>query len=81
MIGREAASWDLYERIPVVADRKTPGWGRGRTRLQIKQGQYGARTTSVFLRALREEILSRTDVLDHLGITDSDLDAIHELAG
>lgn len=71
LIEKGVAKWDLYSEIPPYADDKPHGGGGGggRHRREIKEDQYGNRATKLFLRALDQHVLSRTDVLDYLDIT------------
>lgn len=76
LIDHRRASWELYEKIPAWSDDKRKGGGakEGRHRRRIREDQYGRRTHEVFLAALENDVLSRTDVLGLLDITDTDLD-------
>lgn len=79
LIELNLASWSLYEEIPPISDeKKKGGGGSGRVRGQIKEDQYGERTVDLFVRALNEEILDRSKVLDYLDIPDSYLDKIQQ---
>lgn len=81
LIDHNVARWDLYSQIPRYADQKRGGGGgEGRRRLQIRLDEYGDRTANVFLKGLREEVVSRTDVLSYLDIADSDLDYLESQA-
>jgi Zn-dependent peptidase ImmA (M78 family) len=75
LIGKKAATWDLYEKIPSWSDEKRGGGGGGgRRRAQAREDTFGSRTIDVFLTAIREDLVSRTDALSYLDIPDSDLE-------
>jgi len=77
LIERKIATWDLYREIPSWPDEKPPGGGGGgRQRHQIRLDAYGARTVRLFVRAVRREVLSRSDVTDYLDVGDLDLDKL-----
>ncbi len=73
LIDRKAADWDLYSRIPEWYDKKRNGAGIGRDRLQIRQEYYGSSAFNLVMTAINEDLLSRTDALTFLDITDADL--------
>jgi Zn-dependent peptidase ImmA (M78 family) len=74
LIEVNSATWDLYRQIPAKSDKKLVGTGgKGRNRLQVREDQFGHRTTQLFLRAVEKDVLTRTDVLGVLNIADSDL--------
>jgi Zn-dependent peptidase ImmA (M78 family) len=63
------ATWSLYAALPPGGERRPHGGGgAGRTRIQIRQDQYGARTFDTFSHALQQEVLSRGDILDYLDV-------------
>ena len=73
------ASWSLYEEIPPYSDNKPKGGGGGgRVRGEIREDQYGERTINLFGRALHEDILGRSEVMDYLDVPDSYLDRIQQ---
>lgn len=75
LIGKKAATWDLYEKIPSWSDEKRGGGGGGgRRRAQAREDIFGSRTIEVFLSAIREDLVSRADALSYLDIPDSDLE-------
>lgn len=81
LIGRRVATWDLYAQIPAWSDEKTRGRGRGRKRSKVREDTYGRRTAALFVSSLREDVLTRTDVLSYLDVTDADLEAMeHQFA-
>jgi len=74
LIEMRLAAWDLYAKIPPVADDKPRGGGgRGRERGEMREGQYGDRAVRLFVTALKRDLLGRADVLDALDISDADL--------
>lgn len=80
LIDHNVATWDLYKQIPEYVDDKSGGGGGGgRTRLQIRQDEYGDHPSRVLIRALQNDVLSRTDVLSYLDVADSDLDSLTSL--
>lgn len=75
LINMKAADWDLYAEIPKWSDEKKPGGGgKGRKRAKIKDDQFGSRTARVFLNGVDNDLITRTDALNYLDITDADLD-------
>lgn len=69
-----AANWSLYSEIPAWSDDKSQGGGgSGRSRRKMRQDWYGHGTSSTFLAALDEELMTRGDVLTYLNISDADL--------
>ena len=77
LIEHHVADWELYKAIPPLSDYKQDGGGGGgRERRKIKQDEYGKRTFSLFMEALGRDVLTRSDVLTYLDVSDSDLDAI-----
>jgi len=82
LIELNLANWDLYQQIPLRSDKKpTGGGGKGRNRLQVREDQFGHRTTQLFLRAVEKDVLTRTDVLGFLNIADSDLETLQQDGG
>lgn len=74
LIEMNLAEWALYEEIQPASETKPKGGGGGGLeRGELRAGQYGDRTIGLFLRALGQDVLGRTDVLDALNISDSDL--------
>jgi len=66
-------SWEDYEALPPF-ERKPRGGGKGRDRTQLREDQYGSRTTRLIGRALEREVIGRGDALDYLDVPDSALD-------
>jgi Zn-dependent peptidase ImmA (M78 family)/DNA-binding XRE family transcriptional regulator len=70
-----AATWDLYDQIPVVADKKPEaGGGTGRSRTEIREDQFGDRVASVLIDAVERDVISRSQAVDFLDIPDSAFD-------
>ena len=75
------AGWDLYDAIPPVTDEKPKaggGGGGGRNRFTIKEDEFGPRATRVFVDAVRQDLLSRSQAVEYLDIPDA---AFDDLAG
>jgi Zn-dependent peptidase ImmA (M78 family) len=76
LIGRQRAEWSLYKEIPAAKEEKAGGGGGGgRTRPEIREDEYGARTIRVFAQATERGLLSRTDAAGYLKMSDADIDA------
>jgi Zn-dependent peptidase ImmA (M78 family) len=74
LITHEVAGWDLYRQIPATVDRKPEGGAsKGRDRREMREDQYGHRTTELFIEAMRRDVLTRDDVLSYLDVPDTDL--------
>ena len=67
---------DLYDDIPPVTDWKPDGGGGGggRNRLAIKEDEFGFRAARVFVDAVRNDILSRSQAVEYLDIPDAAFD-------
>ena len=75
LIGIDKASWSLYADIPSIADsKKGGGGGSGRSRREVREDEFGARTTDVFVSAVRREIITESQALDYLDIPSSDFE-------
>ncbi len=66
-------TWDDYEALPPF-EPKPKGGGKGRDRTQLREDQYGVRTTRLVGRALEREVIGRGDVLDYLDVPESAID-------
>ena len=76
-----AATWDLYDQIPVVADRKPEGGGAtGRSRTEIREDQFGDRVASVLIDAVEKDVISRSQAVDFLDIPDTAFDDLARMA-
>ena len=63
----------LYGQIPVHSDdKKSGGGGKGRTRAETREDQFGERVRSGFARAVNEDLMTRADALTYLDIGDED---------
>jgi Zn-dependent peptidase ImmA (M78 family) len=70
-----AATWELYDQIPVVADKKPEvGGGTGRSRTEIREDQFGERVASLLVDAVERDVISRSQAVDFLDIPDSAFD-------
>lgn len=70
------AEENLYATVSAATDKKMPGGrGRPRTRDEIKGAQLGSRTHATLIRAMREELITRADVLSYLDVRYDDLAA------
>lgn len=68
-----AAEKSLYAAIPSWSDEKSGGGGgRPRTRSEISEDRFGSRARSTFLRAVREDLITRADALSYLDIGEPD---------
>jgi hypothetical protein len=66
-------TWDDYEALPPF-EPKPKGGGKGRDRTQLREDQYGVRTTRLVGRALDRDVIGRGDVLDYLDVPESAID-------
>lgn len=62
----------LYGQIPAHSDDKKGGGGKGRTRVEAREDQFGERVRSGFARAVNEDLMTRADALTYLDIGDED---------
>ena len=73
------ASWELYESIPAIAERKPKGGGgTARSRSEIRADEFGQRTNSLFINAVQRDVISQSQALDYLDIPS---EAFGRLAG
>ena len=64
-----AAERSLYAAVPSSSDEKTKGGGgRPRTRAEIDEDRFGSRTRATLLRAIREDLMTRADVMTYLDV-------------
>jgi Zn-dependent peptidase ImmA (M78 family) len=74
------ADWDLYDQIPPLADKKPEGGGgTGRNRLAIREDEFGARGTRLFVEGVKQDVISRSQAVSYLDIPDEAFD--HLAAG
>ena len=77
LIQQDCADWELFHSIPRRSDDKGGGGGgSGRDRLQKRKDEYGHRVTSLFVEAMDQDLVSRSDVLNFLRVSDNDLDTL-----
>ena len=77
LIGLGKSPWSLYDSIPPVSDsKKTGGGGTGRNRREIREDEFGRRTTEMFVSAVRREIISESQALDYLDIPSSEFERL-----
>lgn len=72
------ATWDLYDEIPPLADKKPEGGGggSGRNRLAIREDEFGTRGTRLFVEGVRREVIGRSQAVSYLDIPDSAFDSL-----
>ena len=69
--------WELWRRIPPLSDvKRGGGGGAGRRRVRIRRDWYGARTTDLLLSGMHDDLITRSDVVGQLNISDRDLDSL-----
>ena len=69
------ANWGLFLRLPASSDlKKGGGGGGGRKRARIRLDEYGKKTTSVVLRGLQGDIISRSDAMSVLDVSYQNID-------
>lgn len=67
------ADRELYGQIPAHSDdKKSSGGGKGRTRAEAREDEFGERVRSGFVRAVNEDLMTRADALTYLDIGDED---------
>jgi Zn-dependent peptidase ImmA (M78 family) len=76
------ASWSLYDDIPPTSDSKRKGGGgTGRTRREIREDEFGSRTTEIFVSAVRREVITESQALDYLDIPSSEFERLTAASG
>ena len=79
LIERQVADWSLYESIPPIVDDKSGGGGGGgRNRQQLYEDMFGTGTARMLINAVEADLLTRSDALGYLKVSDSDLYALQE---
>ena len=70
------ADWELYDEIPPLADKKPEGGGggTGRNRLVIREDEFGARGTRLFVEGVQKDVISRSQAVSYLDIPDEAFD-------
>ena len=65
---------NLYAAVSATTDKKSAGGGgRPRTRDEIRGAQLGSRAHSTLIRAMREDLMTRADVLSYLDLRYDDI--------
>lgn len=73
LVDLRMADRSLYGQIPQTSDNKAKGGGgKGRTRAEAREDQFGSRVRGTFARAVNEELMTRADALTFLDIGDED---------
>jgi hypothetical protein len=73
------ATWDDYKSLPGGVDTKKPGGGGGgggRDLGEIRGDQLGHRTAEMFKRAVAADVMSQTQALDYLDVTESHFESL-----
>ena len=72
------ADWELYDQIPPLADKKPEagGGGSGRNRLAIREDEFGARGTRLFVEGVEKDVISRSQAVSYLDIPDEAFDQL-----
>lgn len=80
LIEAGVSEWDLFAQIPRRLDEKAGAGrgGKGRQRTRIREDAYGRRTSAVFLDAMDEDLISRSEVLNFLRVSDVGLEMLRE---
>jgi Zn-dependent peptidase ImmA (M78 family) len=79
LIEMDAADWDLYRAIPAHSDDKpTSGGGKGLSRAQLREKEFGKRLEALFVKGMRDDLISRGDVLSHLRLSEDDLEGLEK---
>ena len=82
LIELSKASWSLYEDIPPISDsKKKGGGGTGRSRREIREDEFGHRTTEIFVSAVQRDIISQSQALDYLDIPSSEFERLTTMPG
>jgi len=69
LIELKKAAWSLYDQIPPASDAKRGGGGgTGRNRREIRQDEFGHRTTEIFVTAVQRDIITTSQAIDYLDI-------------
>jgi Zn-dependent peptidase ImmA (M78 family) len=71
------ADRSLYDELPPTTDSKPPGGGgSGRNRLAMREDELGLRGTALFVEAVREDVISRSQAVEYLDIPDPAFDEL-----
>jgi len=76
------ADWELWQRIPPVADRKRKGGpaSGGRRRSQKRLDEYGARTVRTLVEGLEGDLITTSDVQSQLNVQGYELDELRRMS-
>jgi Zn-dependent peptidase ImmA (M78 family) len=67
--------WTLLNKIPVASDsKKDSGFGPARNRRERREDEIGKRGSSVFVDAVKKDVLGRSEALDYLDIPHADFE-------
>ncbi len=79
LINLGVAEWDLYRSIPPHADDKAKRkGGKGLTRAELREKEFGRRLEALFVKGMRDDLISRGDVLSHLRLSEDDLESLEK---
>jgi Zn-dependent peptidase ImmA (M78 family)/transcriptional regulator with XRE-family HTH domain len=74
LIGKNVATWDLYNEISPASDLPSGGGGGGgRDRKKIAEDSLGRRTIGVIIEAVNQDLMTRSEALSYLDIPFRDL--------
>jgi Zn-dependent peptidase ImmA (M78 family) len=80
LIEMNAAEWELYRKIPTHTDDKPAGGGgKGLSRAELREKEFGKRLEAVFVRGMRDDLISRGDVISHLRLSEDDLESLEKI--
>jgi Zn-dependent peptidase ImmA (M78 family)/transcriptional regulator with XRE-family HTH domain len=80
LIEMGAAEWDLYRKIPAHSDDKpTGGGGKGLSRAELREKEFGRRLEALFVKGMRDDLISRGDVINHLRLSEDDLESLEKM--
>jgi hypothetical protein len=65
----------LLKSIPSASNqKKDSGFGQARSRREIREDEIGKRGSSVFIDAVKNDVLGKSEALDYLDIPYDDFD-------
>ena len=80
LIELDAADWDLYHKIPAHSDDKPAGaGGKGLSRAELREKEFGKRLEALFVKGMRNDLISRGDVISHLRLSEDDLESLEKI--
>lgn len=69
------ARWTLLNKIPLASNQKEDsGFGQARNRRELREDEIGKRGAAVFVDAVKNDVLGRSEALDYLDIPHEDFD-------